>query len=58
MNHKAVSEKTLVIEVPQDQQTINVRLEVEAGCNCSSHTAGRAGSYVDMELPASTTKRV
>lgn len=52
MSNKTIVEKTLVIHVPENQQTVNVRLEIESNCSCSPHLSSRVGSYIDMEGPA------
>lgn len=51
MSNKNIVEKTLVIRVPENQQTVSVRLEIETTCTCSPDLSSRAGSYVDMEGP-------
>lgn len=51
MSNKAIVEKTLVIHVPENQQTVNLRLEIETSCTCSPNLSPGAGSYIDMEHP-------
>lgn len=52
MSNKTIVEKTLVIHVPENQQTVNVRLEIETNCTCSPNLSSGAGSYIDTEGPA------
>jgi hypothetical protein len=52
VSNKTVVEKTLIIHVPDNQQTVNVRLEIETNCTCSPNLSSGAGSYIDMEGPA------
>jgi hypothetical protein len=51
MNSKTLVEKTLVIHVPENQQIVNVRLEIETNCTCTQRPRQGAGSYVDAEPP-------
>jgi hypothetical protein len=50
VSNKTIVEKTLVIHVPENQQTVNVRLEIETNCTCSPNL-NSVGSYIDMEGP-------
>lgn len=49
MSTKTLHEQTLVINVPRNQETVTVRLELETSCNCTPQVAVAAGSYTDSE---------
>lgn len=45
-------EKTLTFNVPENQQAVDLRMEVEVTCTCADIPGPRAGSYIDAEPPA------
>lgn len=49
MNRNTIVEKTLVIRVPEDQETVNLHLEIETSCKCAAQLNNRPGSYIDTE---------
>jgi hypothetical protein len=51
MNSPTVLEKNLIIHVPENQQTVTVRLEIETSCTCANQRVQAAGSYIDAEPP-------
>lgn len=46
--NSAQNERTLVITVPENQSTVQVRLEIETNCSCGNRAAG---NYTDSEPP-------
>lgn len=46
--NSAQNEQTLVITVPENQTTVQVRLEIETNCSCGTRGAG---NYTDSEPP-------
>jgi hypothetical protein len=52
VNNATMVEKTLVIHVPENQQTVSVRLEIETSCTCAQQRVQMAGSYIDAEPSA------
>lgn len=51
MNSTTMLEKNLVVHVPENQQTVTVKLEIETSCRCAAQEVRMTGSYIDAELP-------
>lgn len=49
MNSTTLLEKNLTIHVPENQQTVTVRLEIESSCTCAGQRIHTSGSYTDVE---------
>lgn len=49
MTEPAILNKTLIIHVPENQQTVTLHLELETRCNCGSGPNLRPGAYTDTD---------
>lgn len=49
MTENAILDKTLIIHVPENQQTVTLHLELEAKCTCGSRPNLRPGAYTDTD---------
>lgn len=49
MTEPAIQNKTLIIHVPENQETVTVHLELEGRCNCGSGPNLRPGAYTDTD---------